>query len=53
MDINREGMTPEDDKKFRENLHDKYKLHRLDFGSFGGQSDAAILVERKHSKLKP
>jgi len=33
---------------------EKFKFHRLDFSSFGGQSDATILVEKKQtSNSKP
>ena len=48
------SVTPMDDSKFREDLLDKFKFHRLDFSTFGGQSEAAILVERKSThKSRP
>jgi len=48
------AVTPMDDSKFREDMLDKYKFHRLDFSTFGGQSEAAILVEKKStSKSRP
>ena len=39
------GITPLDESKFREDLLDKYKFHRVDFSTFGGETEAAILVE--------
>ena len=44
------SVTPMDDSKFREDLLDKFKFHRLDFSTFGGQSEAAILVERETNR---
>ena len=43
-----------DDQKFKQQMTDKFKFHRLDFSTFGGQSDAAILVEKKFTnKSRP
>ena len=48
------NVTPMDDSKFREDMLDRFKFHRMDFSTFGGQSEASILVERKHtSKSRP
>jgi len=47
-------VTPEEDSKFLTDLFKQYKYHRLDFSTFGGQSDGAILVERlQGEKTKP
>lgn len=38
-------ITPLDESKFRQDLLDKYKFHRIDFSTFGGETEAAVLVE--------
>ena len=40
-------VSPEDENKFRSELYDKYKFHRVDFSTFGGQAEGAILIEKK------
>ena len=53
VDMN-DGVTPMHNSKFREELLDKFAFHRLDFSTFGGQSEAAILTEHKPtSKSRP
>ena len=43
-----------DESKFRTELKNVYKFHRVDFSTFGGELEAAILVEGQHSaRSKP
>ena len=44
-------ITAEDESKFRSELYDKYKFHRVDFSTFGGQAEGAILIEKKASSV--
>ena len=51
--FNQSGITPLDDSKFRQDLYDKYQFHRVDFSTFGGETEAAILVEKNSNKSHP
>jgi len=47
-------VSQQDEDKFRQELKNRFKFHRLDFCTFGGQSESKILVENNHtSKSKP
>ena len=44
---NGEGsVTPFEESKFRQDLLDRYKFCRVDFSTFGGETESAILIEK-------
>lgn len=48
------NTTPLDESRFRQDLQNKFKFHRVDFTTFGAQTEAAILVEiEETAKSKP
>ena len=50
MSFHDEGtITPLEESKFRQNLLDKYKFCRVDFSTFGGETEGNILIEKEGS----
>ena len=40
------GVTDAENIKFSEELLERYKFHRIDFNTHGGETESAILVDK-------